>query len=182
MDIWKRLRLWPRGAAPSAWPSRHPDVHSQSLATELDLSSTLSGGDAREDALRPCLTCRTLLPTTLADTDAPYSRRLTLRGEGTRRVTTTLEISPLAQSFPSAVRLQCSDLTWCLSNTHALPLCKIFTTGGWVSPRTIAVAHFRVNINHHTALRLWRSFGRDLTRSLHLARGVALVCQPGVQE
>ena len=43
-------------------------------------------GDAREDALRPCLTYRTLLPTTVADTDATCSRCLTLRGEGTRRV------------------------------------------------------------------------------------------------
>ena len=45
-----------------AWPF--------SLATELDLSSTQSSrrGDAREDALRPCLTCRTLLSTTLAET------------------------------------------------------------------------------------------------------------------
>ena len=103
------------------------------------------------------LTCRTLLPTALADTDATCSRRLTLRGEGTRRVTTIPEISPLAQSFPSAVRLQCSDLTRCLSNTHALSLSKVLTSSGWVSPRTIDVAHFRVNINHHTALRVWRS-------------------------
>ena len=74
-------------------------------------------GDAREDALRPCLTYRTVLPTTLADTDATCSRCLTLRGEGTRRVTTIPEISPLAQSFPSVVRLQCLDLTRYLSNT-----------------------------------------------------------------
>ena len=74
-------------------------------------------GDAREDALRPCLTYRTLLPTTLADTDATCSRCLTLRGEGTRRVTTIPEISLLAQSFPSVVRLQCLDLTRYLSNT-----------------------------------------------------------------
>ena len=80
-------------------------------------SPALSGGDAREDALRPCLTYRTLLPTTLADTDATCSRCLTLRGEGTRRVTTIPEISPLAQSFPSVVRLQCLDLTRYLSNT-----------------------------------------------------------------
>ena len=80
-------------------------------------------GDAREDAANyPCLTCRTLLPTTLADTDATCSRCLTLRGEGTRRVTTIPEISPLVQSFVSAVRLQCSDLTQYLSNTYALSL------------------------------------------------------------
>jgi hypothetical protein len=84
----------------------------------LELSSKLSRrGDAREDALRPCLTYRTLLPTTVADTDATCSRCLTLRGEGTRRVTTIPEISPLAQSFPSVVRLQCLDLTRYLSNT-----------------------------------------------------------------
>ena len=35
--------------------------------TELDLFSSRRG-DAREDALRPCLTCRTLLSTTLAET------------------------------------------------------------------------------------------------------------------
>ena len=55
------------------------------------------------------------------------SRCLTLRGEGTRRVTTIPEISPLAQSFVSAVRLQCSDLTQYLSNTYALSLCRILT-------------------------------------------------------
>ena len=81
--------------------------------------------DAREDALRPCLTCRTLLPTTLADTDVTCSRCLTLRGEGTRRVTTIPEISPLAQSFLSAVRLQCSGVMRYLSNAHSLSLCKI---------------------------------------------------------
>jgi len=98
---------------------RRRGTRGRSLATELDLSSTQSSrrGDAREDALRPCLTYRTLLPTTLADTDATCSRCLTLRGEGTRRVTTIPEISPLAQSFPSVVRLQCLDLTRYLSNT-----------------------------------------------------------------
>ena len=99
------------------------------------------------------LTCRNLLPTALADTDATCSRRLTLRGEGTRRVTTIPEISPLAQSFVSAVRLQCSDLTQYLSNTYALSLCKRLIFSGWVSSRTISVAHFHVNINHRTALR-----------------------------
>ena len=98
---------------------RRRGTRGRSLATELDLSSTQSSrrDDAREDALRPCLTYRTLLPTTLADTDATCSRCLTLRGEGTRRVTTIPEISPLAQSFPSVVRLQCLDLTRYLSNT-----------------------------------------------------------------
>ena len=107
-------------------------------------------GDAREDALRPCLTYRNLLPTTLADTDATCSRCLTLRGEGTRRVTTIPEISLLAQSFPSVVRLQCLDLTRYLSNTYALSLCKILIPSGWVSPRTIAGARFHVRINHRT--------------------------------
>ena len=111
------------GARPPCRPSwfhRRNSLVSVSFHTELDLSSTQQSsrrGDAREDALRPCLTYRTLLPTTLADTDATCSRCLTLRGEGTRRVTTIPEISPLAQSFPSVIRLQCVDLTRYLSNT-----------------------------------------------------------------
>ena len=107
-------------------------------------------GDAREDALRPCLTYRNLLPTTLADAEATCNRCLRLRGEGTRRVTTIPEISPLAQSFLSAVRLQCSDLTQYPSNTHAPSLCKALSSSGWVSPRTIAGARFHVYISHRT--------------------------------
>ena len=140
-------------------------------------------GDAREDAANyPCLTCRTLLPTILADTDATCSRRVTLRGEGTRRVTTIPEISPLAQSFPSVVRLQCPDLTRYLINTYALSLCRILIPSGWVSPRTIIVARFHVHINHCTALREWRCIGCDLARRLQRARGVVLLWWPGVLE
>ena len=84
-------------------------------------------------------------------------RCLTLRGEGTRRLTTIREISLLAQSFLLAVRLQCSGLTRYLSNTHALSLCKIRISSVWVSPRTIEDARFHVRFNHRTALRVWRS-------------------------
>ena len=86
------------------------------------------------------------MPTTLADAEATCNRCLRLRGEGTRRVTTIPEISPLAQSFLSAVRLQCSDLTQYPSNTHAPSLCKALSSSGWVSPRTITVARFQVHI------------------------------------
>ena len=75
------------------------------------------------DARRHCCTC---------------SRCLTLRGEGTRRVTTIPEISPLAQSFVSAVRLQCLDLTQYLSNTYALSLCKMLIPSGWVSSLSLS--------------------------------------------
>ena len=146
----------------------------------VELSSSSRRGDAREDALRPCLTYRTLLPTTLAYTDATCSRCLTLRGGGTRRVETIPEISPLAQSFLSAVRLQCSGLTQYLSNTHALSLCKIRIPSLWVSSRTIADARFHMHINHRTALRVWRSIGCDLARSLQRALAVVLVCCHGV--
>ena len=83
------------GAPPRARGLHDIPMSIRSRSQQSWNSPALSGGDAREDALRPCLTCRTLLSTTLADTDAPYSRRLTLRGEGTRRVTTIPEISPL---------------------------------------------------------------------------------------
>ena len=148
----------------------------------MDLPASSRRGDAREDALRPCLTYRTVLHTTLADADATCSRCLTLRGEGTRRVTTIPEISPLAQSFPSVVRLQCSDLTRYLINTYALSLCRILIPSGWVSPRTIIVARFHVHINHCTALREWRCIGCDLARRLQRARGVVLLWWPGVLE
>ena len=93
-------------------------------------------------------------------------RCLTLRGEGTRRLTTIREISPLAQSFLSAVRLQCSGLTRYLSNTHALSLCKIRISSVWVSQRTIDDARFHVHFNHRTALRVWRSIGCNLARTI----------------
>ena len=93
-------------------------------------------------------------------------RCLTLRGEGTRRLTTIREISPLVQSFLLAVRLQCSGLTRYLSNTHALSLCKIRISSVMVSPRTIEDARFHVRFNHRTALRVWRSIGCNLARTI----------------
>ena len=42
------------------------------------------------------------------------------------------------------------------------------------------VAHFHVNINHRTALRVWRSIGCDLARCLQQDRGVVLLYWPGV--
>ena len=53
-------------------------------------------------------------------------RCLTLRDEGTRRLTTIREISPLAQSFLLAVRLHCSINVWAsrgISATHKLCPC-----------------------------------------------------------
>ena len=123
-----------------------------------------------------------LLPTTLADTEATCNRCLRLRGEGTRRVTIIPEISPLAQSFLSAVRLQCSDLTQYPSNTHAPSLCKVLSSSGWVSPRTITVARFQVHIRFivqlsgcGAALVALRPCSR-----LQQARGLVLRCWPGV--
>ena len=76
-------------------------------------------------------------------------RCLTLRGEGTRRLTTIREISPLAQSFLLAVRLQCSinvRASRGISATHTLCPCaryaKIRISSVWVSQRTIEDARF----------------------------------------
>ena len=110
------------------------------------------------------------------------SRCLTLRGEGTRRVTTIPEISPLAQSFVSAVRLQCSDLTRSTSAIRTLyPCAKYSIFSDWVSSRTISVAHFHVNINHRTALRVWRC-GAALVATLldAYSRIEALCCSTGL--
>ena len=112
-------RLWPRGAAPRRAVCRsscNPHSFARNRVGPLSSKALAAATHARTRSVH-ALTCRTLLPTTLANTDATCSRCLTLRGEGTRRVTTIPEISPLAQSFPSVVRLQCSDLTRYLSNT-----------------------------------------------------------------
>jgi hypothetical protein len=161
-----RLRLCPRGGA------RTPSVAERTWLLPCEATNAVgafqqqSDARAREVVLSPVLDVAGYL---LNDTGRHRRHRrrcLTLRGEGTRRLTTIREISPLAQSFLSAVRLQCSGLTRYLSNTHTLSLCKIRIPSVWVSPRTIADARFHVHFNHRTALRVWRSIGCNLARTI----------------
>ena len=130
-----KLRLRPRGAAPCSTVAKrtwYPSCEAENRVLELPPAALAPVRRARGRA-QPMIDVAGYL---LNDTRRHRRHRrrcLTLRGEGTRRLTTIREISPLAQSFLSAVRLQCSGLTQYLSNMYALSLCKVLIFSGWVS-------------------------------------------------
>ena len=164
-----RLRLWPRGGprTPSvAERTWSPFCEATNVCWSFLHSSSRPSRTRARGRAQPMIDVAGYL---LNDTRRHRRHRrrcLTLRGEGTRRLTTIREISLLAQSFLLAVRLQCSGLTRYLSNTHALSLCKIRISSVRVSPRTIEDARFHVRFNHRTALRVWRSIGCNLARTI----------------
>ena len=131
-----RLRLWPRGGprtrsvAERTWS---PFCEATNVCWSFLHSSSRPSRTRARGRAQPMIDVAGYL---LNDTRRHRRHRrrcLTLRGEGTRRVTTIPEISSLAQSFPSVVRLQCLDLTQYLSGTYALSLCKVLIFSGWVS-------------------------------------------------